>query len=216
MEMVKYCEIHSCRREYLLNYFGEEMRTDCKACDRCSGLEELVVNKGNDDLFERLRKLRKQLADKNKVPPYVIFSDATLRGMVDLLPRNEVEFLQVNGVGQEKLKRYGYEFLTAINNRNNNLAQTYWETKKLIDLGESIEMVAKTRGFKPGTIVCHLEKLKLAGEKMDLDRFRPDRERFENIKQAFEKTKGWKLSPVKEILGDNYSYDEIRIAKLFL
>ena len=77
--------------------------------------DEVVVSHDNDDeLFERLRALRKRLADEQGVPPYIVFSDASLRGMVRRRPRSEQELLQVSGVGQVKLKRYGKAFLDEI------------------------------------------------------------------------------------------------------
>ena len=66
------------------------------------------------ELFERLRALRKAIADKEGVPPYVVFSDAALRGMCVALPRTDDEFLAVNGVGQVKLQRYGRVFMEEI------------------------------------------------------------------------------------------------------
>ena len=68
----------------------------------------------SEELFVRLRALRKRLADEAHVPPYVVFSDKTLRGMCTLLPSNEEEFLQVSGVGERKLERYGSSFLAEI------------------------------------------------------------------------------------------------------
>ena len=62
-------------------------------------------------LFERLRALRKRLADEAGVPPYIVFSDATLRDMCAKLPATEDEFLDVSGVGATKLARYGDAFL---------------------------------------------------------------------------------------------------------
>ncbi len=67
------------------------------------------------ELFERLRNLRKRIAAEATVPPYVVFSDATLRAMCLARPANEGQFLQVSGVGQAKLERYGDEFLREIN-----------------------------------------------------------------------------------------------------
>ncbi|MBQ9043751.1 MAG: DNA helicase RecQ [Eggerthellaceae bacterium] len=67
------------------------------------------------ELFERLRFLRKQIADGEGVPPYVVFSDAALRGMCVALPKTPDEFLAVSGVGQVKLARYGKVFLAEIN-----------------------------------------------------------------------------------------------------
>ena len=66
------------------------------------------------ELFERLRGLRKQLADAEGVPPYIVFSDAALRGMCVVLPRNDEEMLSVSGVGPAKLKRYGRAFMDEI------------------------------------------------------------------------------------------------------
>ncbi len=67
------------------------------------------------ELFDRLRALRKRIAAEATVPPYVVFSDATLRAMCLARPANEEQFLQVSGVGQAKLERYGEEFLREIN-----------------------------------------------------------------------------------------------------
>lgn len=70
------------------------------------------------DLFEELRELRKDLAEENNVPPYIIFADKSLHDMCQLMPRNKDEFLLVNGVGQSKLERYGKQFLKVIERAN--------------------------------------------------------------------------------------------------
>ena len=66
------------------------------------------------ELFERLRVLRKRIADRMGKPPYVVFSDAALRDMCARLPRADEEFLEVSGVGATKLARYGDDFLAEI------------------------------------------------------------------------------------------------------
>ena len=74
--------------------------------------EDVWVHDGNDEeLFQRLRVLRKSLADEAHVPPYVVFSDRTLRAMVRRRPHTDEELLEVPGVGATKLKRYGEAFL---------------------------------------------------------------------------------------------------------
>lgn len=65
-------------------------------------------------LFERLRALRKRIADAAEVPPYIVFSDSALRDMCAKLPATDEEFLEVNGVGATKLARYGEAFLSEI------------------------------------------------------------------------------------------------------
>jgi len=73
----------------------------------------------DDSLFNELRKKRKELADSKGVPPYVIFSDKSLLEMCQQLPKNKNEFMQVFGVGDQKLKKYGDMFLKIIKNYHN-------------------------------------------------------------------------------------------------
>src|SRR5450631_1033585 len=68
----------------------------------------------NGALFERLRALRKHLADEHGLPPYVVFHDATLREMAERRPLNLTQFADIPGVGQAKLARYGDHFIAAI------------------------------------------------------------------------------------------------------
>ena len=68
-----------------------------------------------EKLFQRLRSLRKRLADEGRLRPYMVFSDATLRAMVRQLPATKDELLEVSGVGKTKLERYGDAFLREIN-----------------------------------------------------------------------------------------------------
>ncbi len=68
----------------------------------------------NEDLFQQLRTIRKQLADEHGVPPYVIFSDATLRELASRKPQTLAALRTVNGVGDVKLERYGQIFLDAM------------------------------------------------------------------------------------------------------
>jgi ATP-dependent DNA helicase RecQ len=72
------------------------------------------VAEGDRDLWEALRERRKQLADEGNVPPYVIFHDATLNQMAADRPQTSDEFLNISGVGQTKLERYGAEFMDLI------------------------------------------------------------------------------------------------------
>ena len=68
----------------------------------------------NDALFEQLRQLRLSLASEQGVPPFVIFSDKTLRDMCAVMPQTETEMLTVKGIGESKLAKYGAQFLAII------------------------------------------------------------------------------------------------------
>ncbi|MEG0284855.1 MULTISPECIES: DNA helicase RecQ [Vagococcus] len=78
--------------------------------------KQLVVKKivQDDKLFNVLREIRSDLADEKNLPPYVIFSDKTLQEFVEKQPKNSLEFLQIKGVGQNKLDQYGSIFMEAI------------------------------------------------------------------------------------------------------
>ena len=68
----------------------------------------------NQELFDLLRTLRKQIADEGGIPPYVVFSDRTLHDMAAQYPRTAETMLTVSGVGEVKLERYGRQFLRLI------------------------------------------------------------------------------------------------------
>lgn len=79
-----------------------------------SGDEGAFDGTFDEELFERLRELRMRLARAQGVPPYIIFSDRTLREMASLVPTTPDDLLQVTGVGSAKLERYGEAFLEVI------------------------------------------------------------------------------------------------------
>ncbi|MEO8632969.1 MAG: ATP-dependent DNA helicase RecQ [Chloroflexota bacterium] len=119
-----------CRHQSLTSYFDEQIDDCGTSCDRCrKGTNEAVAvhssaapeTRGSlppevldPELFDALRKLRKQIADREGVPAYVVFSDASLRQMVAEKPQTPSGLLAVSGVGKVKLERYGSEFLDAL------------------------------------------------------------------------------------------------------
>ncbi len=74
----------------------------------------------NDPLFEVLRQIRKEIADREKVPPFVVFSDKSLKDMCARRPKDSTQFLEVSGVGESKLEKYGKTFIDAIKEYTNN------------------------------------------------------------------------------------------------
>lgn len=126
-EMISYCEINSCRRKYLLEYFGEEVLEDnCQGCDIClhipvikeSDIKKSLIKKPNlfnSDLFKELQNLRKEVAKDNKIVPSHVFGDISLRAMATTLPATEKDFMSISGVSQQKLNDFGEDFLILIN-----------------------------------------------------------------------------------------------------
>ena len=191
------------------------------------------------DLFEKLRVLRKKIADKNNVPPFMIFSDVSLQEMAHYFPVDKNNFSKIEGVGSKKLESFSELFLDVINNhiKENNLqsleipdrariknisgrfssasSERYIRTKEMLSQKLPVSEIADREGFKYGTIVRHIEKLILNGEDINIDYLKPSQERLEKIKIAFEKCGDEKLKPVFDFLDEEYSYDEIRLGKLF-
>ena len=192
----------------------------------------------SEELFENLRALRKKLADEKGLPPFIIFSDIALQEMAYYLPQNKDSFAKISGVGKEKLSQYSDRFLKIIikfakdynleeetnskfKSKTKNRAvrrsgSTYNETKKMILKQLSITEIAKRRGITESTVLNHLEKIINAGDKIDIEYLKPNKKHLNKIQEAFRKSEQLNLSPVKETLGEKYSYDELRIARLFL
>ncbi|HEX3856286.1 MAG TPA: DNA helicase RecQ, partial [Verrucomicrobiae bacterium] len=140
-------------------------------------------------LFERLRELRKKLADERDVPAYIVFSDVSLRQMARNYPENENNFARISGVGEKKLREFGEVFLneialhlatnprqifaeesfTAPPIRKTSLNDTTRETLRRFRAGESVEQIAASRGFAVSTIYGHLAAAIEAGEKIDVN-----------------------------------------------
>jgi len=93
---------------------------------------------------------------------------------------------------------------------------TYLETKSLLAKKLSIKEIANRRGMTDSTIFGHLEKLLARGDELDLEHLKPESERFQTILTAFEHSGGRSLTPVKELLGDDFSYRELRLVRLFM
>jgi ATP-dependent DNA helicase RecQ len=188
-------------------------------------------------LFQRLQQLRKRLADEQGVPPYVVFSNATLRFMSQSQPQNRAQFAEVSGVGSRKLSQYGDVFLTEIlefreehglpiggdqpvreivdiklPEMTPNIGQTHLETLGLHQQGIKPREIAETRNLRLGTILGHLTELLEMGYPVDLDRLVPP-ERQQAVITAIGIVGALSLSSIREKLGDSYGYDEIRLVR---
>ena len=98
----------------------------------------------------------------------------------------------------------------------NKKVPTHEQTKALIDKGLSLKEIAKERGMTTGTIIAHFEKLKQLDDKIDLNRFKPNSADFKKIRDAFKTLKDMSLTPARKKLRNMYSYEELRLARLFL
>jgi ATP-dependent DNA helicase RecQ len=136
VEMFRLADRCACRHQGLLERLDETMESCGGSCDVCRKvtLEDLLRQAppepaplsrpapvsdlrqvlASDPLFQRLRALRRSLADAERVPAYIVFSDAVLLQMVERRPKTAEELLRLSGVGPAKLARYGEAFLKAL------------------------------------------------------------------------------------------------------
>jgi ATP-dependent DNA helicase RecQ len=176
-----------------------------------------------DALFEQLRLLRKRMADAFNVPPYVIFSDATLSEMAQKRPVSEAQMKAVSGVGAEKYRRYGEAFVQEIvkfakeNTKPGTRVvkgMTFIQTHELYKDGFTIDDIAQQRGLTTSTVVGHLVKLRGEGYDINLRSLISDRMYEEILAGAKELNvkPGDPLTPLFELLGERIEYGMIRLA----
>jgi len=187
----------------------------------------------DEALFERLRGLRKRLADERSVPSYIIFSDVSLRQMARYYPSNNAEFSRISGVGQKKLEEFGKVFMAEIaahlqSNpkqffaddsfvapplpRSARLNDTTRETLKLFRTGDSIELIATRRMLATSTIYGHLATALEAGESIDIARLLNAAE-LESIRSAFVKCGFGNLTGVHEALDGKFDFGLLRLCR---
>ncbi|MFT5349942.1 MAG: ATP-dependent DNA helicase RecQ [Gammaproteobacteria bacterium] len=181
------------------------------------------------DLWEALRACRKELADEQGVPPYVIFHDATLLEMVSQRPLSEKALMTINGVGAKKLKSYARPFLSIIeefamdapgpisiaSTSTQEKSDTVAETLRLIKQGFKLEQVAEERQMTQGTISAHIEKLMHLGEVDLAEVIELSEQEVRKVtelllEQVPSESDTYPIKPVFEMLGGEYSYEVIR------
>jgi ATP-dependent DNA helicase RecQ len=215
-----------------------EMKAAIKAVQKSQSKSKDApdLTASEEELFQRLRALRKRIADELNVPPYVVFADISLRYMAQRRPQSRSQFAQIPGVGSNKLEAYFGAFTDEIRNYclSNNLkmdieppkrtsvaptlaasTSTRRQTLVLYQEGLGVEEIAMERNLKPITILYHLIELLEAGEAIDIDRL-VQPEHYDVIVDALHQIGDELLKPVKEFLGDEYSYEEIRLVRAAL
>lgn len=192
----------------------------------------------DDPLFEVLRDVRKQIAESEKVPPFVIFSDASLKDMCARLPKTTEEFLQVSGVGELKLKKYGLEFIQVIRTfcetnadyqselvsvekapkrpaKKNGVTESHLETLKLHQSSLSINEIAEQRELAVSTVETHLLQCAQQGLEVDFSKYIPS-EYLPLLEKALAEAGRDRLKPIKELLPEEISYFMIKAYVYFI
>lgn len=183
-------------------------------------------------LFEELRRLRAVIAQSENLPPYIVFSDATLIEMATWLPLTDDDMRRIMGVGDLKMQKYGRDFLNEIRKYCSRLGlstraglkgssrarkrrvrkpddrSTFEISLALFREGKTIEEIAEIRDLGIATIEGHLALFIPMG-KIELEELVPS-EKVEPIRDVVHKLGTGALGPIKTELGDGFSYGEIR------
>ena len=170
-------------------------------------------------LLERLKQIRKKIADVENIPPYVIFGDSTLKLIAQLQPQDLQNFAKLSGVNDYKLNKYGRYFISEIRSfcqeqelPNALPTNTQMKTLQLYQQGLSVEEIAKERELAVRTIIEHYTELIELNQPIEIDKLViPVRQ--EIIFKAIEKVGDTSLKILRENLGENYSYDEIKLVR---
>jgi ATP-dependent DNA helicase RecQ len=191
-----------------------------------------VKQVSNDDpLFEELRELRREVAAAEKVPPFMIFSDSSLKDMCLKLPLTDAEFLNVAGVGEHKLQKYGAPFIQRIiefceehperqpvmdavaepvrKPAKKTVGDSHLETYKLHQEKLSVAEIATNRELVESTVENHLIQCIQQGMEVDYELLIPA-EHIADLEQAVAEAGRDRLKPIKELLPDEVSYFMIK------
>ena len=220
------------RRREVLTLTGPKLSPEVVSAPDTADLEY------DRTLFGKLRALRKRMADERGVPPFIIFGDVALQQMAFYLPHSPESFSGISGVGAAKLEQYSEGFLSVIriHARESGLTErnmpshrreksravqrpgsTYHETKELFLQKLPISEIAERRGLSVNTVINHLGQLVTAGEDLDLGHVMPSSERSAKIEAAFKQAGSLVLlAPVRDLLGEEYSYEELRLVRIRL
>lgn len=202
-----------------------------------SGQRELSHD---ESLFDALRGIRKEVSQREGVPPFMIFHDSTLREMSKYYPIDEQVMLNIKGVGEKKFEKYGLEFIQAIRDyvEKNDVATelinggstlraepskvraekvsktpSHLVTLELFREGKSLEAIIQERELAKTTVQEHLFRCVSEGEDVDLEPLIPEGQEA-IILEAIEKIGGTRLKPIKEALPDEVEYGTIKAVLL--
>jgi ATP-dependent DNA helicase RecQ len=194
----------------------EKSKIGKKAAGRAVNRSEI-----NAELWDALRAKRREIADAQDVPPYVIFHDATLMAMLEAKPTNRQQMALLSGVGERKLALYADQFLAVISGyvHDHKVPDTVTESTDLFKLGFSVQQIAKKRELKEETIYNHLSQALEQGMLILTDVVELPEQEIKRIEEAIlslPKEQQNALKPVYELFDGQYSYGLLRCVRASL
>jgi ATP-dependent DNA helicase RecQ len=203
--------------------------------DRKSLLSSGSSDNYNRGLFEILRERRRELADEENVPPYVVFSDKTLFEIASKYPQSREALLNIHGIGAHKIEKYGDIILSLIQkycdeneiegvsgnqkvNKKNKIPR-HIEIGEIYNSGLSIKEIAEQEKIQERTVIEHLFRNIQDGVPVRKDLLEPilpsDKKQMTQIIDAFERAGAEKLKPIFDELKGTVDYDTINLCRLY-
>lgn len=185
------------------------------------------------DLYHQLKKLRKKMAEKHDVPPYVIFQDVSLEQMALMYPINLKELQNIPGVGEGKAKRYGQAFCDLIKEHCEandierpeelrvktvvNKSKNKVKIIQSIDRQMALDDIAETLNLDFEELLDEVDAIVYSGTKLNIDYFLEevmDEDRIDDIYDYFQNSQTDKIKVAVAELGNDYPEDEIRLVRI--
>ena len=177
-----------------------------------------------DELTELLRQLRKELAQSKGIPPYIVFTDATLEDLAKKKPLTDYDLENVHGFGERKVQLYGAPILELIRSKvieNSNeggkvRGATYVQTLDLLKKGYDVSDIAAERNLSETTIYAHIAYWIQQKEPIDYNKFISKGE-LERIREAFQSSDNPnEMKPLFERLNGEISYGKLRLGLILI
>lgn len=187
----------------------------------------------DQELFTILKDLRRQVARRNNLPPYVIFQDPSLEAMATTYPITVEELANISGVGSGKARRYGKEFVDVIKQHvetneierpEDMIVRTVANRSKVkisiiqaIDRKIPLDELARSKGMSLDELMSEIEGILNSGTKINISYYIDellDEEQQDDLFDYFQESEDGNLDKAYAELGDEYGEDEIRLMKI--
>ena len=217
--------------QYLKKQTHFSIYLDKKKDDIDENIANSIIN--DDNLRDILLELRKKVADKNKIPPYTVFQDASINDMTLKYPVNYEEMKNIHGVGEGKAKKYGTEFINVIEDyvNENNITRNEEYTVKSTGSNSTLKLfliqsidrklplpdIASAKGISMDALLSEAETIVYSGTKLNIDYWLDevfDEDQQEELHGYFLDSKTDDVNVALNEFQGEFDEDEIRLYRL--
>ena len=217
--------------QYLKKQTHFSIYLDKKKDDIDENIANSIIN--DDNLRDILLELRKKVADKNKIPPYTVFQDASINDMTLKYPVNYEEMKNIHGVGEGKAKKYGTEFINVIEDyvNENNITRNEEYTVKSTGSNSTLKLfliqsidrklplpdIASAKGMSMDALLSEAETIVYSGTKLNIDYWLDevfDEDQQEELYKYFLDSKTDDVNVALNEFQGEFDEDEIRLYRL--